>query len=1348
MTGQLTEFMREQMSAAWSDEAFRENASQAMSRSILGELAAGRAREADGAFSEPLLRRSAATLSYLASALSAEDEEGWWGRETDGRNGLQEQALRLARLWESLARLEGKTPDGHSLLNAAFAYELAGYQANAACLARRLEDGRPAGDGGLWRIAGTFLQRRFVRLGAECAPLVKEPDYDRVGDLPHALGLAAAASSLSALAAFFLTGDRGKVAAASAGLARAGKMFAASGLDDELALVHGLRSLAAPMASRSTWSVLGDLAGEHFAWRRYLMLLARGPGHGPAAGRSVSEMWPSQRSAVERGLLKPGASKIVRMPTSSGKARIAEMCILRALTSTPGAPARCVYIAPYRALVAEVAGAMSGLFHDLGFTVSGLDGSYDDDPSEEGACSSADILVVTPEKLDLVLRARPESLGNAALFVLDEGHMVGDEGRGLKMELLLARLRRRFGRARFVVLSAMISDDAMGDFASWLCGKAGKGAVIATEWRPTLQRHAMFEWLGRGERCMLTYEDCRDGLQRRVQAEDVIRRETYEHVDPKTGRVARPKFPSLEKSETAAELALKCSLLGPVLVYAATKKSAKAVAGKLLHRLGLAAAAGRSMPEGLRPRTGQESRRSIQAAAEWLGPDHDVTRLLKRGIALYHGDLPDRLRQAVEEDSRDRAHAVIVATSALAQGASMPIRTVIVHSCRRYDEGARRSERIPAAEYWNLVGRAGRAGHETEGTVIHIVNTAVDRRDYDHYMGEREGAGAVESSLYKMLGNLAKNRISPGEVDGRIDAEVLGMLAEEGAGGSCEDMVGEVVTGTLAATKANGDADGRGMDAMCERFRAVARRASGLGSRRVAIYGGTGLGREGCEALGSYARENRGEVERILTSGSSGDAVDLALMVLDAAEGVPEMSGMLTFEGGDREALVRAWIAGKSASEAFSRSGGIGSPDGAARFVERSLGHYAPWCITAFTRIAAGELGLDPSGLPPRVRHLAGMVRYGLPAPEACWAMRLGVATKGAAVAMAADYGGDCNFGAFAEWLGRLGREEAAERYGPDSNAAGAAAAASRIRANPLLREGRSLDEVLGGGAGVECAGAAAAVLAAARASAGDPLTLERDRDAAHDRNAILVHAGGSVIGRVERDVAQYLAPEMDSGARIGASVGSVSRGAGGAVSIRMRLRRLGGGSEGNPEGTVGQASRKRAGRDVPERGASGRSTGAPDAPPPAGNAGSPAGRGHAHPLYKSGEIPTMDDMMYPMLEVHSDGGSRALRELADHMSDWLGLSAEQRERRTKCKKAKVIDNKARRAAGHLHKAGLLSKKSRGRLVDCRITQEGEKIVADPGITSLTRTYLERNCPPYQEWVATKYRSRHQPSGS
>ena len=1149
MAEQLTEFMREEVSAAWSDEAFCDGVAQAESKSLLKELSA--AEDLQGrtwTFGEPLLHRSATVLSYLASTLLIE--------EGGGQGVPQGQALRLARLWESLARLGEKTPRGSALLNAACAYELAGYQANAACLSRRFDEDPAAAGRPFWRMASMFLQRRFVRLGAECATLAAETGRGGDKGPSYAPGLAAAASSLSSLGGFFLTGDEAGVAAAVEGLGRAEELFAASGFDDESALTHVLRALAVPMASRSTWSALGDIAGGHFAWRRYLMLLARGLGPRAGGDRSVSEMWPSQRDAVERGLLKSSASKIIRMPTSSGKTRIAEMCILRALTS-PGAQARCVYIVPHEALVEEAAEALSRVFPDLGFTVSGLDGAYDDDPAGGGG---ADILVMTPEKLDHMLRARA-GLENAALFVLDGGHVIGDEGRGLKAELLLARLRRRFAGARFIVLSATISDGAMRDLAAWLCGGGegggggGGSPVIATAWRPTLQRHAMFEWSGGGAQCMLAYEGGGDGPPGGVRIRNVIRREAYEHASPRTGRIARPTFPSPEKSETAAELALKYAPLGPVLVYAATKRSATAVARKLLRRLGLAAAAGKSVPEGLRRRTGEEPGRALRVAADWLGADHDATRLLERGIALYHGDLPRMLRRAMEEDSRRGSHAIIVAAGALAQGAGMPVRTVVVHSCRRYSGAARASERIPAAEYWGLVGgRAGRAGLETEGTVIHIVNTATDREDCDYYRRERKSTGGVDSRLHRMLGDLVGERISPEEVDGAIDSEVLGMLAEEGLGGSCEDMVGEVVLGTLAAERADG-----GMDAMCERFREVARSASELGGERVRIYGSTGLGRRGCEALRSYARENGDEARRILTAGSDGDAEGLALMVLDAIEAVPEMSGRFPF-GGDREALVRAWIGGKGASEAFEESGGIGDRDGAARFIEESLGRYAPWGIAAFTRIAAGELGLDPSGLPPRIRHLAGMVRYGVPSPEASWAMRLGVATKRAAVAMAADYGGEADFGAFAGWLGRLGREEAAERYGADSNAAGAAEAASRIKANPLLREGRSLDEVLGAGAAVERAGGGSGAVAAARASAGDPLELERDRGAAHDRNAIAVHAAGSVIGRVERDVAQYLAPEMDCGARIGASVGSVSRGQGGGVSIRMRLWRLGAG--------------------------------------------------------------------------------------------------------------------------------------------------------------------------------------------
>ena len=162
---------------------------------------------------------------------------------------------------------------------------------------------------------------------------------------------------------------------------------------------------------------------------------------------------------------------------------------------------------------------------------------------------------------------------------------------------------------------------------------------------------------------------------------------------------------------------------------------------------------------------------------------------------------------------------------------------------------------------------------------------------------------------------------------------------------------------------------------------------------------------------------------------------------------------------------------------------------------------------------------------------------------------------------MAADCGGCGTFEEFAGWLGRIGYEEAAERYGPDANAADAAVAALGIRANPLVREGRSLDEVIGGSVDVVRTGRGAGTVAVACASKGDELAIERDYEA-YDRNAIAVRAGGSKIGYVEHDVAQYLAPEIDCGTRIGANVDSVGKGQDGEVSIKMRLRRIDGGTE------------------------------------------------------------------------------------------------------------------------------------------------------------------------------------------
>lgn len=1142
--------MRRHVSETWADRPFGESISQIVTASVLKELHAERPATGSWMSAEPYVHIRAASLSYLTSALSEDVDSA----EPQALDYVGSYALRLARLWEGLARLDEKTPRGHALLSAACAYELAGYQANAACLSRRFESELQEGaDPDLRQAVSMFLQRRFVDLRRTCARLTAEPDYDKVDNMAHALGQAAAASALSSLGTFFLSGTTAANAADMAGAARktladAGHLLSSSGFYQESTLLHGVRALVEPMMSRSMWRILGDRARGDFAWGRYLMLLARGLGDNLPASRSVSEVWPSQREAVGKGLLDSSTSKVVSMPTRSGKTRIAEMSMLHALTSTAGS--KCVYVAPYRALVSEVVETLAKVFPDLGYSVSGMDGSYDDDPSEGDLAAGADILVMTPEKLDLMARVHAGRLDGVGLFILDEGHVIGDSRRGLKVELLMSRLRRRFESARMIVLSAMISDKTMRDLAAWLCGKGDN--AIRTEWRPTLQRHAKFEWSGDGGACMLTYESGSDGdrLLPEIRVRDVIRRICYEYVGAR-GRRFRPSFPSENKGETAAELAIKYSSLGPVLVYATTRPYVMSVAKKMLRRIELTKKSHGDMPEHFRYRQLDEPARSVRTAREWLGSGHDVTRLLERGIAVHHGGIPDGLRHSIESDLRDGKYSAIVATNTLSQGVNIPIRTVIVHSCRRYDDRSQAYERISPGEYWNLGGGAGRAGRETEGTVVHLVKTPLDGADYDYYRRSRGEMSDMNSRLYALLKDLAGKRISGEDLDRVLDPEVLGMLAEEGIGGSCIDMVGDIVSGTLAASKAatNGD----NIDVMCSRFRAVAHDASALGARLVGAYGGTGLGSHSCEAIRSHIDKNRQAVARLLHSESEDDLAALVLEVLDTIEEIPEMAGDYHYDG-DRETLVRMWLGGAAVSEIFQATE-ADSRDDHARFIERVLGGLAPWGIAAFLRIAAAVDGLDAGSLPPKVAHLSEMVRHGVPNPRASWAVRLGVPDRGAAIRMASDCPDAESPGDFAQWLAGLDIDDLDRRYGLGSDSAAVAQAVRRTRPNPLVREGRSIDDVLAMGADVKCVPHGDEPAAAARAPRGHPLRLERAYSEP-DRNAIAVYDAGSLVGHVERDVAQYLAPLIDCGASFSASFDGAREVAGDPASIRIRMHR------------------------------------------------------------------------------------------------------------------------------------------------------------------------------------------------
>src|SRR4029077_8476788 len=81
-------------------------------------------------------------------------------------------------------------------------------------------------------------------------------------------------------------------------------------------------------------------------------------------------LWPSQLAAATRAT-DPTDDLVIALPTSAGKTRIAELCILRALADGR----RTVYVTPLRALSAQVERVLARTFVPLGGAVTSLYGA-------------------------------------------------------------------------------------------------------------------------------------------------------------------------------------------------------------------------------------------------------------------------------------------------------------------------------------------------------------------------------------------------------------------------------------------------------------------------------------------------------------------------------------------------------------------------------------------------------------------------------------------------------------------------------------------------------------------------------------------------------------------------------------------------------------------------------------------------------------------------------------------------------------------------------------------------------------------------------------------------------------
>lgn len=475
---------------------------------------------------------------------------------------------------------------------------------------------------------------------------------------------------------------------------------------------------------------LQPAGGEAADWPQlrelFIALLQRRP-------KAEVDLWPSQIDAASRAV-DQSDDLVVSLPTSAGKTRIAELCILRCLAGNK----RVVFVTPLRALSAQTETTLQRTFGPLGKTISALYGSIGVSGFDEDAIRERDIVVATPEKLDFALRNDPSLLDDVGLLVFDEGHMIGLNEREVRYEVQIQRLLRRADAhdRRIVCLSAILPDgDQLDDFAGWL-RRDHPGGPIKLDWRPTRLWFGEVVWTSPNARLNLRIGDERPYVQRFLTgAVPPI----WEPPKPRR----RKLFPC-DQRELCLATAWRLVEDGQtVLIFCPQRRSVEPFADVIvdLHERGALRSLFGADPAVLNT--------AVALGEEWLGPDSAILKCLRLGVALHHGALPTAYRKEVERLLRDDILKVTISSPTLAQGLNLSATAVIMHSLHRF------GERIKISEFKNVIGRAGRAYVDVEGIVLFPMfdDIAKKRRNWEALISDL-GARDMESGLVQLVAAL------------------------------------------------------------------------------------------------------------------------------------------------------------------------------------------------------------------------------------------------------------------------------------------------------------------------------------------------------------------------------------------------------------------------------------------------------------------------------------------------------------------------------------------------------------------------------------------------------------------
>ncbi|MBU7006046.1 DEAD/DEAH box helicase [Phosphitispora fastidiosa] len=448
-------------------------------------------------------------------------------------------------------------------------------------------------------------------------------------------------------------------------------------------IIRLLRIILSTFQNSSLWSVLPPLFPARHITEKYIRLLSN-------FKSPVTEMWPSQTASLPLAVGDNNGA-VINLRTSGGKTRVAEIAILKTLSTH--IMSKVLYLAPFRSLAFEIEQSLNKTFFPLGITVSQLYGGSTANVTDLELISQSQIIIATPEKAKALIRCGSGIEAEIKLIVIDEGHLLGAEERHIRNEMFLTHIKEFASRneVRILLLSAVLPN--ADDLAQWV---ADDSALVAkSEWKPSLERLGLLLW--DGTRVRLEWKSDGEPFN-----------PNFIQKAPLGFGLRRNLFPN-NKKEAIAATAVRLAQNGTVMIYSARANSINGLAGSVLLALG-------EHPEDY-PWDNSLWAVFQSICSEELNGDDIVLKAARKGIICHSNRLPTLVRIAIERLMRSKPPLVIIASSTLGQGINVGISTVIV-ATPYYS-----SDSISNRDFWNICGRAGRAFADTEGKILYAIDT-------------------------------------------------------------------------------------------------------------------------------------------------------------------------------------------------------------------------------------------------------------------------------------------------------------------------------------------------------------------------------------------------------------------------------------------------------------------------------------------------------------------------------------------------------------------------------------------------------------------------------------------------